>query len=354
MTHSTNIIALVFLGAALHTSSLLAAPHPIAKNPPIHAPSPARVDVPAFALSHPLTGYYRLKTRGPAGMIADVFNFGKGNGSKVIGWNEGQTPNQRWKVEEQEDGSYKICAYSGQNSTQVLEVPRSLAEAGKPIALWDDDNTPAQRWYFQDVGDGDYRIIPKIVSPGVDLTLEVQDGKRGNSLALAPYSGGDHQVFRLEDFGPLQPRTATYRITRRGHPELSLAATGSTHGASAALDTTGDGANQRWHIERQDDGSYKVRANSNQVLDLVNGVALNGNFVRTWQESQVPAPSQVWYLKEVGGGYYRIISKASGSNSDQTLEVQGGLDAAAGSGLDIFPYAGADNQVFFLDDLDAR
>lgn len=332
----------VSLAGVSGPAARIAAPeNPIASLPPAPVQAPLQ----------PATGMYRLTTRGENPMAVDVLGYGNFNEAKVIGFAPGRTSNQRWLVERQADGAYKIRAFSGQNSRMVLEVFGSNPQPGKVASLYEDNNSVAQRWYFLHVGEDCYRIIPKDSPPDIDLTLQIRAGKNGETMEVAPFDGSNHQLFRLEDFGPVKPRSSNYRIMPRNHPEIALAARKTARGLTIGMEPTGNAQEQRWRFDQLEDGSYKISIGENQTLDVADGAPFNRMPARIWQNNNSPA--QMWFLEEVAGGYFRIIPKGGVLDSDQTLQVIGDFDGSRGGGVEIFPYAGTDNQVFQLEDLDA-
>jgi hypothetical protein len=152
----------------------------------------------------PATGVYRLTTRGQQGMCLDVEGWGNANGTPVSLYWANHTSNQQWFVQGQGDGTFKIYAYSGQNSLQMLDYAAGNASNGTPVATWEDNGNNAQRWYFVPVGDGFWRIVPKNAA-GTNQTLDIQGGNSagvGSRTNIWSYWGGNNQVFRLDDPGP--------------------------------------------------------------------------------------------------------------------------------------------------------
>jgi hypothetical protein len=146
------------------------------------------------------------------------------------------------------------------------------------------------------------------------------------------------------------PANGIYRLMTRGQQNMSLDVEGwgNSNGTHVSLYTANHTSNQQWLVERQSDGTYKLSAfsgrNSMQVLDNAGGNLTNGNSVTTWED--YGGDNQRWYFQSIGGGWYRIIPKAGGSASGQTLEILGGASAGLGSRTDIWQYLGGDNQVF--------
>ena len=157
----------------------------------------------ATLLATPATGVYRLSTRGQRGMSLDVEGWGNANGTPVSLFQANHTSNQQWLVEGQGDGTYKVYAYSGRNSLQMLDLVEGRVEDGTPVRTYEDNGNDAQLWSFVPAGRGYWRVVPKN-GLGTDRTLEVQGGNRAGSgarTAIAPFRKGKNQLFRLEDPG---------------------------------------------------------------------------------------------------------------------------------------------------------
>jgi len=139
-------------------------------------------------------------------MCLTVYNLGNSNNTPVIISTAAHTANQQWKVEDQGDGTYKIYAYAGQNSFQMLDNFNGVTTNGNPVATWEDNGGVTQHWYLQDTGSGWYRIVPANAQ-GTAQTVQVVGGSSaqvGAGLEISTYTGGDNQVFRLDWAGVAQ------------------------------------------------------------------------------------------------------------------------------------------------------
>ena len=152
----------------------------------------------------PLTGIYRLTTKAQPTLCLDAQNNGNVNGTTVQLWTASQTANQQWLVEAQSDGTYKIYAYSGQNSLQMLDS--SGGAYGAIAHTWEDLGVDNQRWYLQDMNNGYYRIIPKSAGAAGTLTLDMgrgdPNGFAGETADIWTYWGSGNQLFKLDWAGP--------------------------------------------------------------------------------------------------------------------------------------------------------
>ncbi len=160
---------------------------------------------PASAL--PTTGVYRLTTLGQPGMCLDIVGFGNGNETRTQLWYANHTSNQQWLIEKQSDGSYKIYAYAGMNSFQMLDLTNGSAANGTQVNTYQDNGNSAQRWYFVPTSNGYYRIVPQNAGTGGAATLEITSGNSAVAGATADvweYWGGANQQWKLDYAGPQQ------------------------------------------------------------------------------------------------------------------------------------------------------
>ncbi|MDQ2800001.1 MAG: glycosyl hydrolase [Armatimonadota bacterium] len=157
--------------------------------------------LPQVVQADPIDGVYRLTTRGQPNMAVDIENWGNANGTPVSLYWSNKTSNQQWRIERQSDGSYRIYAFSGQNSVEMLDCANGNVSNGNSVATWEDNGNSAQNWYFVDVGGGFYRIIPQNAGINSLQTLDCANGNNagiGSRLAIYGYWGGDNQVFKLD------------------------------------------------------------------------------------------------------------------------------------------------------------
>jgi hypothetical protein len=155
-------------------------------------------------LLRPATAVYRLTTKGQQGMCLNVEGYGNADGTPVSLLAASHTSNQQWLVDGQGDGTYKIYAYSGQNSLQMLDDGGGQTQNGAAVTTWEDTGGTNQRWVFVDAGAGYWRIVPKNAA-GTNQTLEIMGGNgagAGSRTDIWSYWGGNNQVFRLDDPGP--------------------------------------------------------------------------------------------------------------------------------------------------------
>ncbi len=157
----------------------------------------------ALAQGGPATGVYRLTTQGQPSLCLEVVGSANADGS-AVGLNVAkQTSNQQWRVEAQGDGTYKIYAFSGLNSLQMLDYDKGNVTNGTVVHTWEDTGSDTQRWLFVAMGNGYWRIVPKNAA-GTAQTLDIGDSNTagvGSRADVWGYWGGVNQVFHLDDPG---------------------------------------------------------------------------------------------------------------------------------------------------------
>lgn len=172
---------------------------------------------PAQAQSGPNTGVYRITPRVRLDLCLDVQGWRNANGTTISLQNANHSSNQQWRVEAQSDGAYKIYAYSGRNSLQMLDDTNGGVNNGNPVTTYEDKNAFSQRWYIQPVGGGFWRLVPASAGPGSSQTLEVVGATPGVGSRLNVWAdaGADSQAFRFDD--PGTPRLLYSKKGLGGH-----------------------------------------------------------------------------------------------------------------------------------------
>ncbi len=157
-------------------------------------------------ISQPATGVYRLAIQAQPGLSLDITGFANADETSVALYTADYTSNQQWLVQEQGDGTYKVYAYSGANSLQMLDLTNGSTANGNLVNTYADNGNSAQRWIFIPEGGGYYRIEPKN-GENTSATLDVQNGASaalGSRTDIFTYAGGGNQLFALDAPGTLQ------------------------------------------------------------------------------------------------------------------------------------------------------
>jgi hypothetical protein len=153
----------------------------------------------------PAIGYYNILPKSPAGTVLEVAAMANIAGSGVDIAKPTKSPNQQWLVQPTDDGAYRIYAYNGMNSFEMLDYG-GITTDGQPVLLADDDaamnhDDGSQKWYFTDVGNSYYRIIPFTAGTGSTASLAIAGGPHvdpGAAIQISTFDASPSQEFTLK------------------------------------------------------------------------------------------------------------------------------------------------------------
>ena len=132
------------------------------------------------------------------------------------------------------------------------------------------------------------------------------------------------------------------------HASSGLALTQDNDGNVVVRSNT-SALNQRWWFERQNDGSYKIRSNSNnRLLDVYGGIDSDGNNVAAYDDNG-GGTNQRWFVVDDGGKV--LLKPASGI---RVLDVANGhiLPVAEGTNVQIYSNNNSSAQEFYINIID--
>jgi hypothetical protein len=145
-----------------------------------------------------VNGIYRLTPKAAPQRALNVRDNGTANGTAIDVRAAAFTLNQRWQIEKQADGSFKIKAWPGRTDvSQVMDLNAWATSNGAAVTTWQDAGSQNQRWYFEALDDGWWRITPAI---STDKCLEVYGtaAAEGSPVDIWGFWGGANQMWRLD------------------------------------------------------------------------------------------------------------------------------------------------------------
>ncbi|MGA0846253.1 MAG: RICIN domain-containing protein, partial [Luteolibacter sp.] len=159
-----------------------------------------------IVLSAPLAaGTYRLVNQ-LSGRVLDVAESSTDAGSGLIQFDWTGNNNQRWKLQELENGCYQISAI---HSGLSLDVFGSSLENGGSVIQWPYAGGANQQWYLFGSTQAGYRIVNR----NSRKVLEVADAATGNLATIQQWDWGSvsHQQWQIE-IANSAPEFSTARI----------------------------------------------------------------------------------------------------------------------------------------------
>ncbi len=237
---------------------------------------------------------------------------------------------QVWRFIHQTDGSYKII---NQNNGKVLEAAGGTDADGTNVQTGTDSNTTAQRWYVYRLG-GHLTLRPACSET---RRLEISDG---NAQIKASSNRQQFTLTTVEYLSDVSPAD----LGADFYAKLTNAASGknmSLSGTNVISYPASTAPAQVWRFVRQENGSYKLINQKNEMLLDLETAAADGTNVCISNASG--AASQTWYLYVKEGQY--LLRPASSEN--YVLAVAGG-STEDGANVRIEAVSYTDDQLFTI------
>ncbi|HEX6597371.1 MAG TPA: RICIN domain-containing protein [Acidimicrobiales bacterium] len=246
-----------------------------------------------------------------SGKVLDVAEASQADGATIWQWSPTGGRNQRWTAEPQTDGSFRIVA---SHSGKVLDVAEfSLADGGR-VHQWTWHGGANQRWTIESVGDG----YIKITNVNSGKVLDVRGFAQGDGGVVQQWSwsGGANQRWRGLEPGPSRPLNPGVEITAaHSGKALDVSQVSLADGAVIWQWTPTNGQNQRWVVDQQSDGTYRIVAvHSGKVLDVAEFSTADGGRIHQW--AWHGGANQRWRIEPLVDGTARIVSVHSGKVLD--------------------------------------
>ena len=215
-------------------------------------------------------GFYQIVNL-KSGCAMDVNGQSRNPGATILQYNKGTGDNQKFMLVENADGSYKI--YS-KNSMLPFET-----SAGQ-LRQNSDRSSTVQNWVIEEAAADpqaeETAVYKMITVQGSDLALTyIADA---TALSASAYTGAETQQWILE------PTSVGYYAinTRNNGKSLDVANNSKTEGDPIITYTSSSDDNQRWIMEKQEGGGYKIKSVHSELYLTVNS---DGSVVQTAEGS---------------------------------------------------------------------
>ena len=245
-------------------------------------------------------GTYRVllaasKINGIAYLNADSYSI-TGNGGKVHLWyNNGDKPNQLWKVTQNANGTYTFTSTDPKANGRCLDASSSsLNTNGGKIQVWSFNNTPNQQW----------KLIPVPPKTKPETHSQVSNNQSANAGNTSDLNFDENKFYRLTT--AWQGEGKSLDIVNDGqNNKIQLASTGKYSG-------------QLWKIQKVGEGYYRLTnqwLGADKSLDIIN----DGKNNRLQMANTGNYTGQLWKIEKLGNGYYRLTTKWLGTG--KSLDV---------------------------------
>ena len=284
-------------------------------------------------------GEYVVSSQVEATQVFDIAGASTENGARLEVYRSNMAQNQRFRFERDGDtGFYKVtCVGSG----KVLDDDNRSVSNGAAVIQYDSTDALNQRWIVQREGSG--LSIRSAIDPSYCIDLTGGGASDCTKAEVYRYGGGENQRFSListkiapvsesEDYG----FEGWYGISPASDDSLriDIAKASSVDGAKALLYGSNSGFNQLFNLEYEN-GYYRlISACSGKALELEAGSVVPG--IAAQQASISDSPNQKWKVERNEDGTYSFICIANGlklgfSSLDAGASLVGkSLDSADG------------------------
>lgn len=152
-----------------------------------------------------------------------------------------------------------------------------------------------------------------------DLWSGANLGTAGGTFTRSlPAHGAGLYRIATQTTTPTPPPTATYTLTARHSGKLlDVYNAALTDGANAVQWAANGQSNQRWQFRDVGSGYYQVVSlNSGKCLDVYGGTSATADGVRAVQWTCGTGTNQHWRVQDVGSGYLQLVARHSGKCLD--------------------------------------
>lgn len=247
--------------------------------------------------------------------------------TSVIAYTPSTAAAQVWHFQKQSDGSYKII---NTKNNYVLEVANGTKTSGASVQISaTDDNSLKQRWNIYEKIDysGAVKgyILRSAATPACVLTVASSSPTASTAIQNNICTHSDTQVFKFEitevvdNTPPSDIGTGFYAQILS---KLNTSKGASVSGTNIVLNDINNISSQVWYFEKQSDGSYKIKNQSNGYLLTVEG-SLNASGTNIGLAAADGSTGQLWFLYESDGYYELRPACARGC----AMDVNGALTA---------------------------
>ena len=261
--------------------------------------------------------------------------------------------NMSIKEKKHENGIYKIAI--GKDANKVIDVKDASKANNATVDIWDYKDEAHQKYNLEYQKEGFYKITA--LHTGKSLTAKDNNIKEGTSIIQNDYQGLDSQKWALRDSDK-----NGWIISPLSNPLLAISVEKTIkNGEKLILSKTLDNDNQMWYMFdiTQEEKKYEINPNeykhtsgiyrlavgkdASKVIEVKSGETANNAIVDIW--TYKGNAEQKFYLEYQKEGFYKIIALHSG----KSLTVQNGA-IEKGANIVQYDYQGLDSQKWYLRD----
>ena len=253
----------------------------------------------------------------------------------------GNTLEQKFYFEYQNEGYYKITAM---HTGKSLTIRNNTYKEGIDIIQSDYNALSSQKWILRDSKINGWIISP-LNCPKLAISIE-KNIKNGERLILSKTQDNDNQMFYLFNISEesRKKENGIYKIAVGKNPSKVMEVKGADMSNNAIIDIWdyGNASQQKFKLEYQDEGYYKITAmHTDKSLTVLNNNVSNNE--RIVQDEYRGNLGQKWILKDTHINGW-VISPLSRPDLSITIENT----IKNGSNMILKSLTNNDNQMFYI------
>lgn len=280
----------------------------------------SQIGMDEFAVAHanelPL-GTYILSSALCVQSVVDVNGGSLSNSANVQLYATNNTNAQRWKIEDAGDGYVFICNVG---SGKALDVSDGKATPKTNVQQYEKNATRAQKWLPVKQEDGTYVFYSAL---GRGLVLDVAGGSVANKTNVQVYTSNGTGAQRFDPITTTpnvqgQDRTVADGIYQISFEEnenicMDVASASQANGAQVQSYASNGTLAQAFKVTYDSTNRcYSIRpAHSAKALDVTDGALVPGGGVQQWSYGEA-SKNQRWLIENDGDGSYRIRALVNG------------------------------------------
>ena len=262
-------------------------------------------------------GTYTINSALNLNKALDVHGGNTANGTNVELYQSHNGLNQKWEIKYLNNGYYSISSKLDKN--KCLDVYRGTFTPETNVQIYNCQNSDNQKWIIKDAGNGYYYII----TPGDHMYLDIYGGLTTNGTNVQIYVGnnGLGQKFKLVKTDTKKIVTGTYTIKTSLNLNKSLDIYSGIieENKEVKLYTAGNNNNQKWYIEKLENGYYTIKALADSNLYLSGGTTSTKISTSKTEWELIYYDDNKYYIKQKDTNKYLSLANSSTNNGTNLI-----------------------------------
>ncbi len=286
-------------------------------------------------------GIYNIAIGKDAKKSIEILNGNKANGGAVDLGEYKDNDEQKFYLEYNEQGFYKITAM---HTGKSLTVKGSSIKEGTEIVQYEYQGLVSQKWILRDSNKNGWVISPLC---NLELAISIQGRiEKGSKIILSKTIDNENQMWYMFNISKKEQKhqNGIYNLAvgRDSSKSIEVSKGNQNDGWAVDIWSYSDKEYQKFNLEYQDEGFYKITAvHTGKSLTVKDGQIKEGTQIIQYKYQGLS--SQKWMLRDSNKNGW-IISPLC--NPELAVSIEGTINN--GSKLILSKTQNNDNQMFYL------